>query len=55
VALIEETLVEQVGVESAAVDLASTRAVVTFDPTVIAVEQLQAAITEVGYTATPAG
>ncbi len=55
VALIEETLAEQPGVRSASVDLDSARAVVDYDPSLLGVEQLTAAISEAGYAATPAG
>ena len=55
VALVEETLQEQDGVRSAAVDLDAARAVVGFDPTVIDVGALTAAVAEAGYVATPAG
>ncbi len=53
VALIEEVLAEQAGVKSAAVDLASATAVVRFDPALVGTEDLQSAIAEVGYSATP--
>jgi copper chaperone CopZ len=52
-ALIEETLAEQPGVSAASVDLESAKAVVSFTPTDLSVEQLQSAIAEVGYSATP--
>ncbi len=55
VALIEEVLAEQSGVESADVDLESARAVVEYDPGVIGSDQLLAAIAEVGYTAAVVG
>ncbi len=55
VALIEETLGEYTGVASAAVDLGSARAVVGYDPAQLGVEDLQAAIAEAGYSATPVG
>jgi Cu+-exporting ATPase len=55
VALIEEVLAEQPGVSAASVDLESARAVVTFTRTDLSVEQLQSAIEEVGYSATPVG
>jgi Cu+-exporting ATPase len=55
VALVEETLQEQAGVRSATVDLDSARAVVGFDPTLIDVDALTAAVAEAGYAATPAG
>ncbi len=55
VALIEETLGEQAGVRSAAVDLDSARAVVGYDPAQIDVDALAAAVAEAGYTATSVG
>jgi copper chaperone CopZ len=55
VALIEESLTEQAGVGSASVDLASARAVVAYDPSVIGVDGLCATVGEAGYTATPVG
>ena len=55
VALIEETLAEQVGVTSATVDLDSARAVVGFDPSQVDVDVLTAAVAEAGYAATPVG
>jgi copper chaperone CopZ len=54
-ALIEETLAEQPGVSAASVDLESARAVVSFTPTDLSVEELRSAIEEVGYSATPVG
>jgi copper chaperone CopZ len=55
VALIEESLTEQPGVSSAVVDLASARAVVGFDPSVIGIDGLRSTIEEAGYSATPVG
>ncbi len=55
VALIEETLGEQVGVTSATVDLDAARAVVGFDPSQVGVDVLTAAVAEAGYAATPVG
>jgi copper chaperone CopZ len=55
VALVQEALSEQDGVTSATVDLESARAVVGFDPDRIDVGALTAAVTEVGYAATPVG
>lgn len=52
-ALIEETLVEQPGVSAASVDLESARAVVSFARTDLSIEELQSAIEEAGYSATP--
>lgn len=54
-ALIEETLVEDLGVQSAAVDLDSARATVTYDPSVHSVDDLCAAVVAAGYEAKPAG
>lgn len=53
VALIEETLSGREGVTAASIDLESTRAVVEYDPSVLAVEDIRAAIAEAGYSATP--
>jgi len=55
VALIEETLGEQAGVIKASVDLDSALAVVEFDPSLLNVDQIRAAISEAGYAATPVG
>lgn len=55
VALVTEMLEEQPGVRSAAVDLRSATALVRFDPDVIDVDGLRAAIAEAGYSALPAG
>ena len=55
VALIEETLGEQAGVIKASVDLDSALAVVEFDPSLLYVDQIRAAISEAGYAATPVG
>ena len=55
VALIEEALAEQTGVTSAAVELGSARAVVGFDPALVGVDQLVAAVTAAGYSASPLG
>jgi Cu+-exporting ATPase len=54
-ALIEETLAEQAGVTEASVDLEAARAVIRYDPSQVGVDELRAAITEVGYSATPVG
>lgn len=51
VALIEETLGEQTGVQRAAVDLASERATVTYDSTAIGVDELLAVVIDAGYGA----
>lgn len=53
VALIEETLNEREGVTAALVDLDSARAVIEYDPSMLDVEGIRAAIAEAGYSATP--
>jgi copper chaperone CopZ len=55
VALIEESLNEQAGVQEASVDLDSGRAVVRYDPEVLGVEELRTTITGAGYSATLVG
>lgn len=50
-ALIEETLVEDLGVASAQVDLDRGRATVVFDPSVHSVTDLCDAVAAAGYTA----
>jgi copper chaperone CopZ len=55
VALIEESLSEQPGVNAASVDLDSARAVVRYDPDVVGTDDLRAAIAEAGYSATVVG
>ena len=50
-ALIEETLVEDLGVASAHVDLEARRATVTFDPSVHSVADLCDAVAAAGYSA----
>ncbi len=52
-ALIEETLTGDLSVEHAKVDLEGARASVTYDPTTLTVGDLCAAVTGIGYTATP--
>ncbi|MGH9092344.1 MAG: heavy-metal-associated domain-containing protein [Acidimicrobiales bacterium] len=52
-ALIEETLVEDLGVARAAVDLDAARATVRYDPAVHRLDDLCAAVTAAGYPATP--
>ncbi len=52
-ALIEETLVEDLGVVSAVVDLGSGRATVVCDPATHSVEDLCAAVLAAGYEAKP--
>lgn len=54
VALIEETLVEDLGVAAAEVDLATGRATVTYDPTEHHVADLCDAVAAAGYVAVPA-
>lgn len=54
VALVEETLVEHEGVSTASVDLESGKATVGYDPALVEVVTLTAAIQEAGYAATPA-
>jgi Cu+-exporting ATPase len=51
--LVEETLVEDLGVEDAAVDLDSGRATVTYDPSRFSVDDLCAAVVAAGYVAEP--
>ncbi|MGH9172035.1 MAG: heavy-metal-associated domain-containing protein [Acidimicrobiales bacterium] len=53
VALIEETLVEDLGVDKAEVDLGSGQATVTFDPARHSVDDLCAAVVAAGYEASP--
>jgi copper chaperone CopZ len=53
-ALVEETLVEDLGVVTAEADLGSGRATVTYDPSKHSVDDLCAAILAVGYEARPA-
>jgi copper chaperone CopZ len=53
VALVEETLVEDLGVSRAAVDLESGRATVAYDPARFTVADLCDAVAAAGYTATP--
>lgn len=53
VALIEEVLGEQAGVLSAVVDLDSSLAVVGYDPALVGVDDLRAAIAVAGYSASP--
>lgn len=53
-ALIEEVLVEDLGVASVHVDLADRRATVSFDPAVHSVADLCDAVAAAGYRATPA-
>ncbi len=51
--LIEETLVEDLGVARAVVDLGAARATVRYDPAVHRLDDLCAAVTAAGYRATP--
>ncbi len=55
VALIEETLAERRGVVSASVDLESGRAVIGYTPSLLRLDDLQATIEAVGYSATAVG
>ncbi len=55
VALVTEALEDEPGVSSASVDLGSATAVVRFDPAIVDMDGLRAAIAEVGYSAVPAG
>ena len=52
-ALIEETLLRDPGVHEAAVDLTAGRASVVYDPLVVSVDEVCAAVTSAGYTAVP--
>ena len=52
VAVIEESLLEQPGVESASVSLELQRAVASFDPHIVGVDDLEAVIVGAGYTVT---
>lgn len=53
VALIEETLVEDLGVASATVDLATARATVVYDPSLYTIDDICAAVVAAGYAASP--
>jgi copper chaperone CopZ len=53
VALVTETLTEDLGVVDAVVNLEAGEAVVTYDPARHTVDDLCAAITASGYSATP--
>jgi copper chaperone CopZ len=55
VALIEESLSERVGVTGASVDLDSARAVVSYDPSVVGVEDLRTTVADAGYSSAPVG
>ena len=55
VALVEETLIEHDGVSQATVDLDAGKATIGYDPAVVEVATLAAAIQEAGYAATTAG
>src|SRR5580700_9920217 len=52
-ARIEGALADQVGVISASVNLATTRAFVAYDPTTVGVDDLCGAVDGAGYTAAP--
>ena len=49
VALIEEALLEQPGVRSVLVALEAERAVVSYDPSQLTVDQIRAVIADTGY------
>lgn len=51
-ALIEEVLGDEPAVQKAAVDLADARASVTYDPSVLSVDDVRRFIAGAGYTAT---
>jgi copper chaperone CopZ len=53
VALIEETLAALPGVVRSTVDLESNRGAVTFEPASTTVGAICAAVTSIGYVATP--
>lgn len=53
--LIQETLVEDLGLPDVAVDLESARATVTYDPAVHSVDEICTAVARIGYTALPVG
>jgi copper chaperone CopZ len=53
--LIQETLVEDLGVSDAVVDLESAQATVTHDPAVHSVDEICTAVARIGYTALPVG
>lgn len=53
VALIEETLLEDLGVLRARVELESSLATVTYDPTTHSVDDVCAAVAAAGYAARP--
>ncbi len=52
---VQRTLARQPGVGRAAVNLATSRARVTLDPTAVAVDDLVAAVEQIGYGLAPAG
>ena len=52
-ALIEETLVEDLGVTGAEVDLRAARATIRYDPAVHGLDDLCVAVEAAGYQATP--
>jgi copper chaperone CopZ len=54
VALIEETLVEDLGVARASVDLESEKATIVYDPAQFSVDDLCDAVVAAGYRASPA-
>ncbi len=53
--LIQETLVEDLGVADAVVDLEAAKATVTYDPAVNSVDEICTAVAKIGYTALPVG
>lgn len=54
-ALINETVEELAGVAKVATSRADNNSVVTFDPDVVSIDDIVAAILELGYQATPVG
>lgn len=54
-ALIEETLIDNPAIPAITVDLDGARATVSIDAERITVDEVCAAITELGYPATPVG
>lgn len=54
-ALINETVEELAGVANVATSRADNNSVVTFDPDVVSIDDIVAAIFELGYQATPVG
>lgn len=54
-AIIDETVEELAGVATVATSRADNSSVITFDPDVVSVDDLVAAIADLGYQATPVG